>query len=75
MPTAYIVDAFRKEYPLGRVGTSEDIAEAVSWLASDACFMSGQVLQVNGGLTLRRNPTNREIIGAVKAARAQEPAA
>ncbi len=70
-----IVDTFRKEYPLGRVGTSEDIAEAVSWLASDACFMSGQVLQVNGGLTLRRNPTNREIVSAVKAARAQEPAA
>ncbi|RVQ65686.1 SDR family oxidoreductase [Croceicoccus ponticola] len=66
-----IVDTFTKEYPLGRVGTSEDIAEAVSWLASDACFMSGQVLQVNGGLTLRRNPTNREIVTAVKAARAQ----
>jgi len=71
---AAIVDTFTKEYPLGRVGTSEDIAEAVSWLASDACFMSGQVLQVNGGLTLRRNPTNREIIGAVKAARAKEAA-
>ncbi len=69
-----IVDTFAREYPLGRVGTSEDIAEAVSWLASDACFMSGQVLQVNGGLTLRRNPTNREIVTAVKAARAAEPA-
>ncbi len=65
-----IIDTFAKEYPLGRVGTSEDIAEAVSWLAGDACFMSGQVLQVNGGLTLRRNPTNAEIVGAVKAARA-----
>jgi 2-hydroxycyclohexanecarboxyl-CoA dehydrogenase len=64
-----IMNTFAKEYPLGRVGTSEDIADAVSWLASDACFMSGQVLQVNGGLTLRRNPTNAEIIGAVKAAR------
>lgn len=65
-----IVDTFAKEYPLGRVGTSEDIAEAVSWLASDACFMTGQMLQVNGGLTLRRNPTNAEIVQAVKAARA-----
>ncbi|EJU12261.1 short-chain dehydrogenase/reductase SDR [Sphingomonas sp. LH128] len=64
-----ITDTFAKEYPLGRVGTSEDIAEAVSWLAGDACFMSGQVLQVNGGLTLRRNPTNAEIVSAVKAAR------
>lgn len=64
-----IIDTFTKEYPLGRVGTSEDIAEAVSWLAGDACFMSGQVLQVNGGLTLRRNPTNAEIVSAVKAAK------
>ena len=65
-----IIDAFAKEYPLGRVGTSEDIAEAVAWLCSDACFMTGQVLQVNGGLTLRRNPRNREILDAVQAARA-----
>lgn len=65
-----IINTFAKEYPLGRVGTSEDIAEAVSWLASDACFMTGQVLQVNGGLTLRRNPTNAEIVSAVKAAKA-----
>ena len=67
---AAIVETFVKEYPLGRVGTSEDIAEAVSWLASDACFMTGQILQVNGGLTLRRNPTSAEIVRAVKAARA-----
>lgn len=66
-----IIGAFAKEYPLGRVGTSEDVAEAVAWLCSDACFMTGQVLQVNGGLTLRRNPRNAEIVEAVQAARAQ----
>ncbi len=66
-----IIGAFAKEYPLGRVGTSEDIAEAVAWLCSDACFMTGQVLQVNGGVTLRRNPRNAEIVEAVQAARAQ----
>ncbi|WP_136162177.1 SDR family oxidoreductase [Sphingomonas flavalba] len=64
-----IIEAFTKEYPLGRVGTSEDIADAAVWLASDGCFVSGQVIQVNGGLTLRRNPTNAEIGAAVKAAR------
>lgn len=69
-----IIAAFAKEYPLGRVGTSEDIAEAVSWLCSDACFMTGQVLQVNGGLTLRRNPRNAEIVAAVQAARSQREA-
>ena len=65
-----ILDSFAKEYPLGRVGTMQDIAEAAVWLASDSCFMTGQVLQVNGGVTLRRNPTNAEIVSAVKAARA-----
>lgn len=48
--------AFADCYPLGRYGTSDDIAEAAVWLAKDACFMTGQVVQVNGGLTLRRNP-------------------
>jgi NAD(P)-dependent dehydrogenase (short-subunit alcohol dehydrogenase family) len=55
------IEAFRKEYPLGRVGTVEDIAAAVIWLADDECFMSGQNLQVNGGLTLRRNPRMEEL--------------
>lgn len=65
-----ILETFAKEYPLGRVGSSQDIAEAAVWLASDKCFMTGQVLQVNGGLTLRRNPTNAEIRAAVQARRA-----
>lgn len=65
-----ILDSFAREYPLGRVGTSDDIADAAVWVCSDACFMTGQVLQVNGGLTLRRNPRNAEIMSAVQAARA-----
>lgn len=65
-----IIGAFAKEYPLARVGTSEDIAEAIAWVVSDGCFMTGQVLQVNGGVTLRRNPRNAEIVAAVKEARA-----
>ena len=64
-----IAEAFAREYPLGRVGTSEDIAKAAVWLASDECFMTGQVLQVNGGVTLRRNPRNSEIIEFVKKAK------
>lgn len=56
-----IMKAFEREYPLGRVGTREDIAEAVIWLAGDKCFMTGQNLQVNGGLTLRRNPILSEL--------------
>ena len=61
-------DAFLKEYPLGRIGTTEDIANAALWLATDESFLTGQVLQVNGGLTLRRNPSPREINASMKAA-------
>ncbi len=63
-------DAFVREYPMGRVGTSEDVAAAAVFLASDECFMTGQNLQANGGLTLRRNPTQAEINAAVAAASA-----
>src|SRR5690554_649860 len=63
-----VMETYQACYPLGRVGTAEDIAAAVSWLASDECFMTGQNLQVNGGLTLRRNPTAAEIdAAAIKA--------
>ena len=67
-----MVDAFVKEYPLGRIGTSDDIAAAAVFLASDECFMPGQNLQVNGGLTLRRNPTQAEINAALAAAAPQD---
>lgn len=60
-------EAFVKEYPLGRIGTTTDVADAATWLAGDECFMTGQVLQVNGGLTLRRNPTPREINASLRA--------
>jgi 2-hydroxycyclohexanecarboxyl-CoA dehydrogenase len=72
--TPGVADAFVKEYPLGRVGTSEDIAHAVLWLSDDATFMSGQNLQINGGLTLRRNPRPEEIGAAVAAAMAAKGA-
>ena len=63
-----VFDAFLAGYPLGRIGTKEDIAAAVVWLSSDECYMSGENLQVNGGLTLRRNPTREEVSASVVAA-------
>ncbi len=37
--------------PLGRLGTADDVASAVCFLASDeAAYITGQVLAVNGGM-------------------------
>ena len=38
--------------PLGRLGEPEDIARAVRFLATEAPFITGQVLAVDGGRTL-----------------------
>ena len=70
MATPGLRDAFLPAYPLGRIGTSEDIAAAAVFLASDECFMTGQNLQVNGGLTLRMNPSKDQITASVMKAMA-----
>ncbi len=66
-----LFEAFVPSYPLGRYGTSEDVAAAAVFLASDECFMTGDNLQVNGGLTLRRNPTQAELAASIAKATGQ----
>ncbi len=40
------------KYPLGRIGQSQDVADAVIWLCSDsASFITGVSLPVEGGIT------------------------
>jgi 3-oxoacyl-[acyl-carrier protein] reductase len=44
------LDNLAKAAPLERIGTPEDIAEAVSFLAGPARWINGQILFANGGI-------------------------
>ena len=55
--TAGLGDEFKqnavKQIPLGRVGSPDDVAHAVAYLASEeASYITGHVLNVNGGLLM-----------------------
>jgi 3-oxoacyl-[acyl-carrier protein] reductase len=47
------MNELKEETPLCRIGTPEDVANAVYFLASDdASFITGQVLGANGGFVI-----------------------
>jgi len=49
--SAEVRDAYLGQIPLKRMGTPEEVAEVVRFLASDgASYITGQVIHVNGGL-------------------------
>jgi 3-oxoacyl-[acyl-carrier protein] reductase len=55
--TAGLGDEFKqaavKQIPLGRVGSPDEVASAVTFLASDeAAYITGHVLSVNGGMLM-----------------------
>jgi 3-oxoacyl-[acyl-carrier protein] reductase len=48
-----VKDAILAQIPLGHYGTTEDVANAVAFLASDeAAYITGQVLSVDGGMVM-----------------------
>jgi 2-hydroxycyclohexanecarboxyl-CoA dehydrogenase len=52
-PSPKLADSLKRVIPWGRLGTPEDIAPAVVFLASDdAGYITGQTLSVSGGLTM-----------------------
>ncbi|HEV3021278.1 MAG TPA: SDR family NAD(P)-dependent oxidoreductase [Pirellulales bacterium] len=52
--TAERMAEYRRQTPLGRNGTADEVAQAVHFLASDAAsFVTGAILDINGGRFLR----------------------
>ncbi|MDF2957266.1 MAG: NAD-dependent dehydrogenase [Candidatus Alkanophagales archaeon MCA70_species_1] len=49
-----VLEKIKKAYPLRKIGTPEDVAYAVLFLASDKCagHITGQTLSVSGGYTM-----------------------
>lgn len=45
--------AYLSRVPLGRAGTPEDAAGAVRWLALEAAYVTGEIVRVDGGRSLR----------------------
>ena len=56
-----IRQAFLNEIPMGKLPSTEDMANAALWLLSDESFMTGRMLDISGGQTLRRVPTATEM--------------
>ena len=52
-----VLDDYLAQMPISRIGTVEDVAEAVRYLAGpESSWVTGQCLGVDGGHTLRRGP-------------------
>ncbi|MDW3049402.1 SDR family oxidoreductase, partial [Vibrio sp. Vb1554] len=48
-----VIQMMESKTPLGRMGSVQDIANGVAFLASDkSAFITGQVLKIDGGLVL-----------------------
>jgi 3-oxoacyl-[acyl-carrier protein] reductase len=47
---AEVKDMIIKQIPLGRMGTAEEVAEVVAFLARKGSYVTGTVIHVNGGL-------------------------
>ena len=51
---AEVTRALARSIPVGRLGTPEDVAAAVAWLASpEGAWVTGQTISIDGGATAR----------------------
>ena len=48
-----VIETFKKQIPVGRLGRPEEIARVVHFLAADASgYITGQIWGVNGGMDM-----------------------
>ena len=48
-----VKDEIAKSIPLKRMGTADDVANVIAFLASDAAsYITGQVINVDGGMLM-----------------------
>jgi NAD(P)-dependent dehydrogenase (short-subunit alcohol dehydrogenase family) len=60
-----LVARFLEQQPIKRIGHPDDIASAVRWLAGpESAWVTGQIITVDGGHTLRRFPDLTDIARA-----------
>ncbi|HEX8059039.1 MAG TPA: SDR family oxidoreductase [Novosphingobium sp.] len=57
-----VVNAFRREIPLGKMTSPDDVAASALWLASDECVATGDCIRVSRGAHLRRLPLASEFV-------------
>jgi len=54
-------EQIRAATPLARFGTTDEIASAIAFLASDeAAYITGQILAVDGGLVMMQGAASRQ---------------
>lgn len=62
-----VQSAFLEQTPLGRMGQLEDVTSAIVWLASDeSSYITGQILNIDGGTSTRKLPTNADVMRHMK---------
>lgn len=61
-----VVDEYLRRMPVARLGTPEDVAQLTAFLLSDeASWITGQVIGVDGGHTLRQGPDLAPLFAAL----------
>ncbi len=59
-----LLDDYLEQMPLGRIGTVEDIAQAVRYLAGpESSWVTGECLSIDGGHHLRRGADYSKLFG------------